>query len=47
MKAGGDMIEVYKVTKVLSRMNIDLLTKSWNAKAEDNTSKPKGLTHCT
>lgn len=47
MKAGGDEIEVYKVMKVLSRVNTDSLTKSLKAKAEDNASKPKGLTHCT
>ena len=47
MKAGGDMIEVYKVTKGLGRVDTDLLTKSLKAKAKGNASKFIGLTHCT
>lgn len=41
MKAGGDVIEVYKVTKGLSRVNTDLLTKSLKAKAKGNALKLK------
>lgn len=47
MKAGEDMIEVYKVTKGLSRVKTDLLTKSLKAKAKGYASKLKELPHCT
>lgn len=46
MKAGRDMIEVYKVMKGLSKVTTDLLTKSLKAKIKGNGSKLKWLTHC-
>ena len=46
MKAGRDVIEVYKVTKGLSRVSIDMLTRSLKAKAKSNALKLQGLTHC-
>lgn len=42
MKAGGDVIEVCKVTKGLSRVNTDWLTKSLKAKAKGHALKLKG-----
>ena len=46
MKAGRDVIEVYKVTKGLSRVSIDMLTRSLKAKAKSIVLKLQGLTHC-
>lgn len=47
MKAGRDVIEVYKVTKGLSRVSTDMLTRSLKAKAKGNALNLQGLTHCT
>lgn len=47
MKAGRIVIEVYKVMKGLSRVSIDMLTKSLKARAKGNALKLQGLTHCT